>query len=146
VGPATPPAAVADPGPNQPLQPVEPLEVPPAPPDAPADDVGGRLLGAWLGPVPGDQGGCGTASGAFFFQSDGTYGYNQQTMDCGGFTSTGVYEVSGATIAFQQQRVVNCPTCTQTAEFSASFTFVTADALQLCDPAGCYTYHRQERF
>ena len=135
-------APVADPGQNQPLQPVEPVEVPPAP----ADGVGGRLLGAWLGPVPGDQGRCGTASGAFFFQSDMTYAYNQLTADCGGFTSTGVYEVSGSTIAFQQQRVVDCPTCTQTAEFSASFTFVTADALQLCDPVGCYTYHRQERF
>jgi hypothetical protein len=143
--PAQSPAVVdGDPGQRpQPVQPVEPDEVLPEPADPPVEADASRLLGAWLGPVPGDQGRCGTASGAFFFQSDATYAYNQQTMECGGFTSTGTYAVTGSSIAFQQLEVVNCPTCTQMAQFSVSFSFVTADSLEICDPAGCWTYHRQ---
>ena len=93
------------------------------------------LQGSWIGPVPGDAGNCGTASGTWTFGPGTDYQFNGIYEDCAGITDTGNYQVQGDVINFTPQGVQ---------PFSVTYT-LTDGALQLCDnTAGrCYTYYQQ---
>ncbi len=61
------------------------------------------LAGEWIGPVPGDEGDCGTGSGEWIFDPDnGTYQFDA-IYDSGqcGYQSNGTYQVEGDSIYFQ---------------------------------------------
>jgi hypothetical protein len=102
-----------------------------------------QLVGDWLGPFPTATGSCGASYGEFFFQANGSYAFNGNSENCGGFTPEGTYTVASNVITFHQTRVPNCPTCTQSLEYSVTFSFVTANDLQVCSGLLCYTYARQ---
>jgi hypothetical protein len=105
----------------------------------------GPVAGTWLGPSPGDTGGCGTSYGEFVLQDNGAYSFTSQSMDCGGFTLYGHYHAGAGTITFHQQQST-CPTCTLPADYSVTYQFVDPNSMSMCDEGGggrCYTYHRQ---
>jgi hypothetical protein len=91
-----------------------------------------NLQGSWVGPVPGDAGNCGSASGTWTFGADSNYTFQGSYEDCAGVTDTGTYQVQGNVINFSPQGIQ---------PFSASFSFPDGD-LKLCDDPGtqCYTY------
>jgi len=103
-----------------------------------------EFVGSWLGPVPGDAGLCGAAVGTWTFSSNGTYAFNAQfdSTNCADYLLTGTYSLQGSTIDFSQLHDQTCPLCPQTAQYSATYSFLTANSLQLCDPQ-CYLYNRQ---
>lgn len=96
------------------------------------------LIGAWQGPVPEPAGDCGTGSGEFVFEPDGTYSF-QAIYDSGncGYPDDGTYQTyqdaqGNYYINFQQQ---------DSSGFWDSYQFENG-FLFLCDyPAGaCYQY------
>ncbi len=93
---------------------------------------GNVLQGSWVGPVPGDAGDCGTASGTWTFGPGSNYTFQGSYEDCAGVTDTGTYQVQGNVINFAPQGIQ---------PFSVSFSFPDGD-LQLCDDPGtqCYSY------
>jgi len=97
--------------------------------------VSNALQGTWVGPVPGDEGDCGTASGTWTFGPGADYQFNGIYADCAGVTDTGTYQVQGDVINFTPQGVQ---------PFSVTYT-LTDGALQLCDHSAmrCYTYYQQ---
>ena len=102
-----------------------------------------ELVGDWLGPFPTSTGACGASYGEFFFQSNGSYAFNGNSENCGGFTPVGRYTVEGNVITFDQTGVPNCPICQQTAQYAVTFSFITSNDLQICSGLLCYVYHRQ---
>ncbi len=91
--------------------------------------------GEWVGPVPGDEGECGTGSGEWIFDPDnGTYQFDAiyDSGECG-YQSNGTYQVQGDTIYFQPL---------DEAGFQEIYGFEDGD-LVLCDvpdTAVCYDY------
>ena len=102
-----------------------------------------ELVGDWLGPFPTSTGACGASYGEFFFQSNGSYAFNGNSENCGGFTPVGTYTVNGNVITFDQTGVPNCPICQQRVQYAVTFSFVTSNDLQICSGSLCYVYHRQ---
>jgi len=102
-----------------------------------------ELVGDWLGPFPTSTGACGASYGEFFFQSNGSYAFNGNSENCGGFTPVGTYSVEGNVITFDQTGVPNCPICQQRVQYAVTFSFVTSNDLQICSGSLCYVYHRQ---
>jgi len=103
-----------------------------------------EVAGDWLGPAPGDTGGCGTAYSEWLLESNGAYSVNDNSADCGGFTVEGSYSAEGSELAFHPT-ASTCPDCA-IGDFSVTVTMSGASAMRMCDvPADgrCYTYYRQ---
>lgn len=103
-----------------------------------------QVTGYWLGPAPGDTGGCGTAYAEWLLKADGSYAVTDNSEDCGGFTASGSFEIEGSMLSFHQQGST-CGDC-GVADYSVSISFPGPNALQMCDvPADgrCYTYSRE---
>jgi len=103
-----------------------------------------QVAGYWLGPAPGDTGGCGSSYSEWLLEADGSYEVTDNSADCGGFTAAGAFAIQGSTLSFDQQRST-CGDC-GAGDYSVSVSFPEANAMQMCDlPADgrCYTYSRQ---
>jgi hypothetical protein len=103
-----------------------------------------QVAGNWLGPAPGDTGGCGSSYAEWLLQADGSYAVTDNSEDCGGFTASGIFELQGDTLSFEQERST-CGDC-GVADYSVSISFPGPSSLQMCDvPADgrCYTYSRE---
>ena len=102
-----------------------------------------RLVGKWLGPMPGDAGKCGTSTALYIFHQNNDYSVSIDSQNCGNFTLYGVYEVKNNTIYFHQHK--GPPGVTQKVDFTAEYRFEGPDALMLRDGATSpwLTYHRQ---
>ena len=103
-----------------------------------------EVAGDWLGPAPGDTGGCGTAYSEWLLQTDGAYSVNDNSESCGGFTVEGSYSAEGGELAFHPT-ASTCPDCA-IGDFSVTVSMSGANAMRMCDvPADgrCYTYYRQ---
>ena len=91
-------------------------------------------VGIWVGPVPGDEGECGTGSGEFIFAPDGVYQFDAiyDSGECG-YQDKGIYQLQGNLIFFQPQ---------DASAFLEVYGFDDGD-LVLCDypdTARCYDY------
>ena len=111
-----------------------------APSQPGADD---RLVGKWLGPMPGNAGKCGTSNSEFVFQQNSDYSVANQSQDCGTFTLSGVYEVRTNTIYFHQRAATQG--VQQQMDYPVQYRFESPNALMLRDEATgrWLTYYRQ---
>lgn len=116
-----------------------------------AGGAGVAVAGDWLGPFPGTMSGCNPTqnpeSTEFFLYPQGSFTITfnaDASTDCAGGTFYGQYRAEGGVIYFQEQGDPGCWSCAQSASWHDSYSFTTANALQLCDPDGqCWTYYRQ---
>ena len=102
----------------------------------------GRLIGAWLGPTPGDAGRCGKSPGTYVFTQGGRYTFQSLSEHCGSFTLNGNYRVQNDTIDFQQTGGSPGTHCCD--DLSVRYRFADPNTLSLEDQPGHWlNYFRQ---
>ncbi len=100
------------------------------------------LIGAWLGPTPGDVGRCGASSGMFVFRQDGSYAFQSLSQRCGDYTLIGMYQVQNDTIDFQQTGGSPGTQCCDA--LSVRYRFANLNTLRIEDQPGHWLiYFRQ---
>lgn len=104
----------------------------------PTPDPTVSLAGNWLGPMPGDASRCGASYSELDLEPDGEYVWVNNSDECGGFTLMGRYTASAGTLTFEQVEAT-CGECRQEMNYSASFSFIEANAMSIDG----MTFHRQ---